>query len=194
MYNKEINELIYKFSNLGLENSSDGAMLIGHVPFKGSEAWLNEMFPVLDNKEIEILEEQLKTDIPFEYKDFLQNFSNGLILLTATLSLDGFRRQLTRSPKANSRQPFSIITPNVYERPDNVKESYFFIGGYQWDGSLLYIDKDTNIVHCGLPDDATSKVQWNSFQEMLLSELKRLYSFFDNEGREIDEDQSTLQY
>ncbi|MBP1167977.1 hypothetical protein JOE44_004861 [Chryseobacterium sp. PvR013] len=191
---KEIRELIYKFQNLGTVNSSDGAMLIGHIPFKAPEAWLNEMFPVLDNSEIDSLEDQLDTSIPEEYKTFLQKFSNGLILLAATLSLDGFRRQLTRDPKANSRQPFSIITPNVYERPDNSKESYFFIGGYQWDGSLLYIDKDTNIVHCGSPHDATSKVQWNSFEEMLLSELKRLYTFFDDEGREIDEDVSTLPY
>lgn len=122
---KEIRELIYKFQNLGIGNSSDGAMLIGHVPFKGSEAWLNEMFPVLDKSEIESLEHQLHASIPEEYKDFLQNFSNGLILLTATLSLDGFRRQLTRDSKANSRQPFSIITPNVYERPENAKKVIF---------------------------------------------------------------------
>ncbi|GEN69910.1 SMI1/KNR4 family protein [Chryseobacterium rhizosphaerae] len=191
---KEIRELIYKFQNLGIASSSDGAMLIGQVPHKGTEAWLNEMFPVLDKSEIESLEDELDTSIPEEYKDFLQNFSNGLILLTATLSFDGLRRHLTRDLKANSRQPFSIITPNIYERPENALKSYFFIGGYQWDGSLLYIDKETNIVHCCAPDDATSKVQWSSFKEMLQSELKRLYLLFDDEGKEINEDVSTLPY
>uniref|UniRef100_UPI0026027B85 hypothetical protein n=1 Tax=Chryseobacterium sp. TaxID=1871047 RepID=UPI0026027B85 len=60
--------------------------------------------------------------------------------------------------------------------------------------SRLYIDKDTNIVHCCERWDATSKVQWSSFEEMLLSELKRLYRLFDDEGKEIDEDASTLPY
>lgn len=194
MYNKEINELIYKFSNLGLDSSSDGARMIGKAPFKGSEAWINIIYPKVITEEISLLEKELNSTIPKDYKYFLMNYSNGGNFLSSTLSLDGLRRRLTRDPKANSRQPFSIITPNVYERPENAKENYFFIGGYKWDGSLLYIDKDTNIVHCGSPDDATSKVQWSSFEEMLLSELKRLYTFFDDEGRELDEDVSTLPY
>ncbi|WP_185247221.1 SMI1/KNR4 family protein [Chryseobacterium bernardetii] len=194
MYNKEINELIYKFSNLGLDSSSDGAMMIGRAPFKGPKAWLNIVYPKINEEEILVLERELNTNIPESYKYFLMNYSNGGNFLSSTLSLDGLRRHLTRDPKANSRQPFSIITPNVYERPENAKESYFFIGGYQWDGSLLYIDKDTNIVHCGSPDDATSKFQWTSFEEMLTSELKRLYKLFDEEGKEIDENVSTLPY
>ncbi|MDQ1161348.1 hypothetical protein QE422_001716 [Chryseobacterium sp. SORGH_AS 447] len=191
---KEIRELIYKFQNLGIGNSSDGAILIGKAPHLGSDAWINEIFPTLENKEIESLEEQLNTEIPQEYKKFLNKFSNGLMVLTATLSLYGFRRELTRDPKVNSRQPFSPISANLYERPSNAKDSYFFIGSYQWDGSRLYIDKDTDIVHCCERYDAKSKVQWKSFEEMLVSELKRLYTFFDEKGREIDEDQSTLPY
>lgn len=191
---KEINALIYKFENLGLSNSNDGAMMIGHAPFKGPQAWLNIIFPKLNNEEVALLEDNLRTTIPKEYKDFLMNFSNGCNILSSNLSLYGLRRQLTRDPKANSRQPFSLITPNLHERPENALENYFFLGGYNWDGSLLYIDKETNIVHCCERWDATSKVQWNSFQEMLLSELKRLYTFFDDQGKEIDEDVSTLPY
>jgi len=191
---KEINALIYKFENLGIGNSSDGAMLIGHVPFKGSEAWLNIIYPKVSAEEISLLEKDLNAFVPESYKHFLMNFSNGANILSSTLSLYGLRRQLTRDPKANSRQPFSPVSANLYERPDNAKEGYFFIGSYQWDGSRLYIDRETNIVHCCERYDATSKIQWNSFQEMLLSELKRLYTFFDEEGREIDEDASTLPY
>ncbi|UKB82724.1 SMI1/KNR4 family protein [Chryseobacterium sp. MEBOG06] len=194
MYNKEINEFIYKFSNLGLDSSSDGAIMIGKAPFKGPEAWLNIIYPKVKEEEIVILERELNTTIPENYKHFLMDYSNGGNFLSSTLSLDGFRRHLTRDPKANSRQPFSLVTPNLYERPENSLDNYFFIGGYQWDGSLLYIDKDTNIVHCCAVDDATSKVQWSSFEEMLLSELKRLYRLFDDKGKEIDEDASTLPY
>ncbi|UKB82717.1 SMI1/KNR4 family protein [Chryseobacterium sp. MEBOG06] len=194
MYNKEINEFIYKFSNLGLDSSSDGAIMIGKAPFKGPEAWLNIIYPKVKEEEIAILERELNTTIPESYKHFLMGYSNGGNFLSSTLSLYGFRRQLTRDPKANSRQPFSPISANIYEQPDNAKESYFFIGSYQWDRSRLYIDKDTNIVHCCERWDATSKVQWSSFEEMLLSELKRLYRLFDDKGKEIDEDASTVPY
>ncbi|WP_146894394.1 SMI1/KNR4 family protein, partial [Chryseobacterium rhizosphaerae] len=160
MYNKEINELIYKFSNLGLDSSSDGAMMIGRAPFKGPKAWLNIIYPKVKEEEIAALERELNSSIPESYKHFLMNYSNGGNFLSSTLSLDGLRRYLTRDPKANSRQPFSILTPNLYERPENAMKNFFFIGGYQWDGSLLYIDKDTNIVHCCELNDATSKVHW----------------------------------
>ena len=136
----------------------------------------------------------MKTEIPESYKDFLMNFSNGLILLSSTLSLYGLQRQLNRSLSVNSRQPYSIITSNIYERPNNAKDNYFFIGGYNWDGSHLYIDKETNTVHCCERWDATSKFQWTNLNEMLVSEINRLYNLFDDEGKEIDEDISTLPY
>ncbi|KMQ59537.1 1,3-beta-glucan synthase regulator [Chryseobacterium angstadtii] len=194
MYNKEINELIYKFSNLGLDNSSDGAMMIGKAPHKGPKGWLNIIYPKLNTEEINLLEKELDTVLPKDYKEFLMKYSNGGNFMSSTLSLDGLRRHMTRDPKANSRQPFSIITPNIHERPENAKDNYFFIGGYRWDGSHLYIDKETNLVHCCERWDATSKFQWKSFEEMLLSELKRLYQLFDDNGKEIDDDQSTLPY
>jgi len=194
MYNKELKELIYRFEKLGISNSSDGAILIGKAPHVAPEAWLNEIFPVLDNDEINDLEVQLETELPLKYKDYLMQFSNGLILLSSTLSLYGFRRQLDRSRSTKSRQPYSIITPNLHERPKNANKSYFFIGGYNWDGSHLYIDKQTNTVHCCERWDATSKFQWLSLEEMIVSEIKRLYKLFDENGKEIDEDFSTLPY
>lgn len=192
MYYNKIKELIYKFQDLGIENSRDGAVLIGRAPHIAPRAWLNTMFPALKENEVEILEEQLKTNIPNDYKDFLLNFSNGLNILTSTLSLDGFRWHLNRD--ADFRQPYSIVTTNVFERPDNAKDSYFFIGGYNWDGSHLYIDKKTNTVHCCERWDATSKIQWAFLDEMLLSELKRLYQMFDDEGRDLDENKQTIPY
>lgn len=194
MYNKEINELVYKFATQGLGNSSDGAIMIGKAPFVGPKAYVNIIYPVLNVDEILQLEKELDTSLPIEYKEFLMNYSNGVHILFATMSLYGLRRHMTRDPKENSRQPYSIITSNVHERPENAMDNYFFIGGYNWDGSRLYIDKKTNKVHCCERWDATSRIEWNSFQEMLLSELKRLYLFFDDEGREIDEDNSTLPY
>lgn len=194
MYTK-INTLIYKFENLGIANSSDGAIMIGKAPFEGPEAWLNIIYPRLSIEEVTLLENELGTDLPVDYKNFLMNYySNGMDILLGNLSLYGLSRQLNRNAKVDSRQPVSLKLPNVYERPDNAEESYCIIGSYNWDGSLLYIDKKTNFVHCCERYDTTSKVHWSSFDVMLLNELKRLYNHFDEEGKEIDEDQSTLPY
>jgi len=43
-------------------------------------------------------------------------------------------------------------------------------------------------VHYCDRDDATSLFQWETFEQMLISELKRIYSLFDERGRKIDED------
>lgn len=191
---EKINKLIFKFQNLGIEKSNDGAILIGKAPHKGPKAWVNLLFPPLSIKEINDLKIQLNRDIPKEYTDFLLNFSNGLDVLSSTFSLYGLRRQLNRDIETNVRQPYSIITPNIFERPDNAKDSCFFIGGYNWDGSHLYIDNETNIIHCCQRWDATSKKQWNSLEEMILSEIERLYNFFDDKGIEFDENKKIIPY
>jgi hypothetical protein len=171
----EIKKLVIKFENLGVHLSDNGTILIGKAPFLGSEAWLNKIYPTLTAEEIKELEFSLCKELPSEFKYFLTNFSNGLNILSSTLSIYGLRKQLGRSIEA-SRQPYSILVPNQLERPINAKENFLFIGGYNWDGSLLYIDSETNKVHCCTQEDATSKICWNSLTEMLTLEIERLYT------------------
>ncbi|MDP4204239.1 MAG: SMI1/KNR4 family protein [Bacteroidota bacterium] len=181
-------DLIFKFEYLGIEKSiSTGETLIGKAPHIAPAAWLNSIYLPLRENDVKLLEDELGTNIPIDYRNFLTKFSNGLDILVGTFSLDGLRRNYIRSVD-ESRQPFSIITKNIEERPYNAKDSYFFIGGYKWDGSCIYIDKETNIVHYCDRDDATSLFQWNSFEEMLISELHRTYLLFDDKGVKINED------
>jgi SMI1 / KNR4 family (SUKH-1) len=185
---RRFKELIYKFQDLGVERSiSNGAILIGKAPHIAPEAWLNSLYQPLDITDVKVLETELGTDIPIDYKNFLLNVSNGLNILVGTFYLDGLRRNYKRTVD-ESRQPFSIITTNIEERPDNAKDNHFFIGGYKWDGSCIYIDKKTNLVHYCDRDDVTSLFQWESFEEMLISELDRIYLLFDNNGVKIHED------
>lgn len=88
-------------------------------------------------------------------------------------------------------RPFSIITPNIKERPRNAKDNYFFIGGYNWDCSKLYIDMVTNKVHYCAERDATTLYEWNSFEEMIVSEVKRITNLFDDKGVVLNEDMHT---
>lgn len=91
---KEILNILYKFDYLGVETLTDGAVLIDKAPFKGSQAWLNILYPVLDSSELNFLKNELRSDIPFEYQCFLQNFSNGVNVLSSTFSLYGLRKQV----------------------------------------------------------------------------------------------------
>ncbi len=151
---------------------------------------LNSIYPVLIEEDIIHLEKELETKIPTAYKLFLLHNSNGLNVFTSSFGLDGLRKELGRTIE-DSRQPFSLITPNTIEKPKNAKEGYFFIGGYEWDGSKLYIDKETGKVHYCDRWDATSLYEWSSFEEMIVSEVKRITSLFDEKGIVIDEDLHT---
>lgn len=185
-YFTKIKEQLYEFEKLGLEVSELGATLIGKAPHIAPMAWLHTIYPTLNDSDILELEDELGTKLPGEYKDFLLNYSNGLSLFVSKFYLYGYRKVLGRGIEA-SRQPFSIITPNIPERPENAKANYFFIGGYKWDGSKLYIDTNTDKVHYCDRWDATSLYVWNSFEEMLLCETKRIIDLFDENGIILDE-------
>lgn len=186
-YFEDIKNQIYKFEHLGKEIATTGALLIGKAPHIAQFAWLHAIYVPLTMKEILELESELNTEIPESYKYFLMNYSNGLSLFVAEFYLDGMRKKVGRSIDS-VRQPYSIITTNIEERPSNAKENYFFIGGYKWDGSHIYIDTKTNKVHFCDPWDATSLFEWNSFEEMIVSEVKRFSTLFNSDGIILDDD------
>ena len=189
-YFEEVKKELFKYKNLGEEISQNGTLLIGRAPHVAELAWLHEIYPVLNDADIVNLEVELNTKIPEDYKFFLQHYSNGLGVFVSKFSLYGLRKELGRSIEA-SRQPFSPVISNIDERAENAKPSYFFIGTYSWDRSKLYIDAETGIVHYCDRWDATSLYQWNSFSQMLLSEIKRLTNLFDENGIIINKDLHT---
>lgn len=189
-YFEEVKKELFKYKSLGEEIAQNGTLLIGRAPHVARLAWLHEIYPTLNEIDLTNLEQELKTKIPEEYRFFLQHYSNGLGIFVSKFYLYGLRKDLARSIEA-SRQPFSPVISNIDERAENAKTSYFFIGGYSWDGSKLYIDGETGIVHYCERWDATSLYQWNSFSEMLLSEIKRLTSLFDENGIIINKDLHT---
>lgn len=189
-YFQEIKAELLKYARLGTETTGNGTLLIGRARHVAPLAWLHSIYPTLSDQEVGKLESELRMTIPECYRWFLQNGSNGLSVFVSRFYLYGLRKDLGRSIEA-SRQPYSPDISNIGERPKNAKKSLFFIGGYKWDGSNLYIDADTNQVHFSGRWDATPLLTWNSFEEMLLSEIKRLIKLFDENGRIIDAKQYT---
>ena len=180
-----LKNLVFRFSYLGTKTiEQNGTILIGPAPFVAPEAWLNSMFAPLSQEDINRIEKNLGKQIPKAYSAFLTSFSNGLDILCSTLYLYGLRYNYARN-KIDVWQPYSILFNNQYERPANSNDEMFWIGGYNWDGSHIYINKNNEICYCSRYD-ANPLKKWPSLSEMLLSEIERLYLLCDEKGEQYD--------
>lgn len=169
---------------------ADGTKLIGHVPSIAPHAWLHNIYPILSNEDTTAIEKKIGIKIPSSYKDFLLQYANGLSIFIDTLSLFGLRKRIGRGIE-DAWQPYSIFTPNIDQRPVDALPYHFFIGCYNWDGSLLYINVNTNKVHRCTNESVVILNTWNNFEEMLLNETKRISLLFDKYGIQKDEEEST---
>ncbi len=182
---------VMKFSDLGLERSEvTGAIKIGRAPHVAPLAVINCLYQPIEDKDVRFIEKETGLKIPSAYKYFLTHISNGLNLFVDTLSLYGLRRFNGRSLDF-AWQPYSIIEYNTSELPKKITNDMFIIGSYDYDGSRLYMTHDNKVHYCK-PNDATSLLTWPSLEEMLESEITRLYKLFDDKGVMYDESASTL--
>ena len=185
----EVREVLAEAEALGGRELPDGTRLIGHVPHIGPEAYLHTVYAPLSDEELEVVEGQICRRLPSPLKAFYK-CANGLYLFSGALSIDGLRREHSRTGDA-ARQPFSIDTPNVMERPTGSDPAAVFFGGYDWDGSLLFMmPSEARVFRCER-DVASILTTWPTLENMLVSEAARLASAFDGDGRQIDEDEPT---
>ena len=187
---KEIRHRLFKYEKLGTEKQSNGTELIGKAPHIAPLAYLHSIYKGLNNEEIDRLEQDLETEIPKDYKDFLK-FSNGLHIFNTTFCLDGLRVSYNRKNAIENRLPFCILTPNMYERPKNANSECFFIGGYDLDGSHLYMNKNNNKIYRCKENNAKPLNEWNSLNEMILSEIDRLIELHNENGELKDNSKKT---
>ena len=97
MNKKELENLLMRFSHMGVSHSKNGALLIGKAPHIAEYAWLNVMYPCITETEVCDLEKKLGYAIPEIYRDFLMNVSNGFDIMNCTLALHGCRTSYDRS-------------------------------------------------------------------------------------------------
>ena len=182
MEKKELENLLMRFSHLGVTHSKNGALLIGKAPHIAEFAWLNVMYPCVTEAEVCDLEKRLGIAIPKVYKDFLMNVSNGFDIMNCTLALHGCRTSYDRSD-LDSWYPFNLEDVQKYERPKNATPEMFFLGTYEYDGSKLNLNTlDDKIYYCDRYD-ATPLKSWDSLSAMLTSEIERIFGLFDADGR-----------
>ena len=152
----------------------------GHIPQIAPEAYNIYTFAPLTEERLALLERALNREVPKQYKIFLTLFSNGMHIFHRCLSLDGLQGSINRD--LGIQGPFDLSDTNVYERPKNADSNCFFLGGYSYDGSLLYIKDDVSTVYYCARRDATPLKEWNSFSEMLIEEIQRLKSLHNADG------------
>ena len=152
----------------------------GHIPRLAPEAYNIYTFAPLTDEQLALLERVLNREVPKQYKIFLTLFSNGMHIFLRCLNLYGLQGSINR--KLGIQGPFDLSIPNVYERPSNADASCFFIGGYSYDGSKLYMRSGSQKVFYCPRWDITPLKEWNSFSEMLIEEIQRLKSLHGADG------------
>lgn len=154
------------------------------------QAWFHAIFPPLENEDVISLDRDIGIQIPDSYRSFLLNCGNGLKLFSGTLTLDGLRKISGRGLEA-AWQPFSLITPNTIERPSDLDKEYLIIGGYGYDDSKLVMAPDGKVYYC-LNGSANFLENWDSFEELLLTEISRISGLFDGDGKRTVEGKLTV--
>jgi hypothetical protein len=185
----EVLSILLAWEHLGSRRLENGAYLIGHVPHVAPEAYLHNVYAPLDDGQIDFVEENIGRTFPATMRAFYKR-TNGIHLFSDALSISGHRESFVRTGDA-AWQPYSIITPNTHERPENAPVDMVFFGFYSHDGSQLGMSARSPIVWRFAPDSATPLNEWLSFDEMLILEVQRLATLFDKCGREFDESAPT---
>ena len=162
----------------------------GHIPQLAPEAYNIYTFAPLTDEQLALLERVLNREVPKQYKIFLTLFSNGMHIFSRCLNLYGLQGVLDR--RGDFQGPFDLSIPNVYERPSNADASCFFIGGYSYDCSKLYMRSGSQKVFYCPRWDITPLKEWNSFSEMLIEEIQRLKSLHGADGMLKSTRRSTL--
>ena len=152
----------------------------GHIPQIAPEAYNIYIFAPLTEERLALVEQNIGREIPCQYRTFLTHVSNGMHIFHRCLSLLGLQGEINR--KLGAQGPFDLSIPNVYERPSNADASCFFIGGYSYDASNLYMRSGSQKVFYCPRWDITPLKEWNSFSEMLIEEIQRLKSLHGADG------------
>lgn len=176
--------IIEEYAPLGQRVTSSGARLIGHVPHRGPQAYLHIVFPSAKRDSVAAFRSKTKAPKAFDvYADFLSEH-NGAIFFLGSLALNGIREgPLSRT--VEDRQPFDLDDLNGFERPKNADPETLFVGSYNYDGSLIYIEPSGEVLVCR-KGNAIPYAKWPNLGEMISQELLRIAQFYDHEGRVID--------
>ena len=182
-------QVIEQARSFGFRELANGARLYGHVPHVAPEAWLHQVYAPLAEQDVISLEERIDLLIPSDLRKFFQ-LANGVGLFSLSLSIYGKRTNYVRIGD-DAWQPFCIVTANTLARPAHAKPTQLVIGGYQDDGSLLFLDCDDGEIVRTKSRSKRVLNRWTDFWTMLNEETRRLSGIFNAEGHKLSQGSTT---
>ena len=185
---EELRKIVYHYDHLGVRKEPNGTILIGPAPHIAKYAWLNELYPVITEKEIIEMEKIIGIKIPEDYVHFLREFSNGLTILTEEFSLYGCsgNRRTTESIWL----PFDLVLYNTRYKPQKATSEMLIIGRFGWDNHKIAMLPDNSLLYADQYFENIKPINI-SFMDLLLLEIPRLYSMFDEKGVRLDNNKPT---
>jgi hypothetical protein len=185
---KEILNELYKWKQGGERFLENGTILLCKVPHIAPEAWFHIIYQPLENSKIYEIEKALAISLPGDLKEFLLT-TNGINIFSDSLSIYGMRTSYVREGD-EAIQPYDLeLHHNEVKRC--IPYNYLVIGSYDWDGSHIIYDLNTNEIHHCERYSSIVLNSWANLETFLRDEIIRLTTFFDENGIEYDEDEST---
>jgi hypothetical protein len=142
------------------------------------------------SSEIARIESTLDTQLPFNYKAFLQEINGAKFFTgefnTAHFSVSGiWPKGFTPNNTSRGLPNNDILTNNHFSRPVALPTTHFVVGFYAWNGSYACIAPDeTTYVR---PKNRQEMIhKWSNFEEFVFSELNRLSTHFNTDLKQID--------
>jgi hypothetical protein len=129
---------------------------------------------------VNLLEDEIGVSFRESFREFLE-LTNGLNVFSDSLAIFGRRTSYDRT--TGEREPYNIVSINLYDRPKGLRADVLLIGSYSsGNGFLLYIDpRSRRIYQCRRSEGKPIK-EWENFGQMLLGEVNRLDRLFDDRG------------
>lgn len=169
-----------RWDHLGFESLSNGTILIGRVPHVAPQAWLHEVYAPATPEQLGRLA-SVSVPVHAEFRSFLSR-ANGMHLFSGHLCIYGIRSSYARSGDARW-QPFDIVDPNTVERMRGAPRDAVFVGvDVRRERAYAILATTGEVIMCSLHDPEVLQ-RWESFGEMLVSEVERLAPLCDEAGR-----------
>jgi hypothetical protein len=180
-YLETLHQMVGRWSHLGVSEFADGTRLVGHIPQKGSGAYLHRLFGPLQDDLIDSIEQRISQPVHRSLREFY-HYHNGCILFSQAVFVYGLRSSYDRSDlDAMASSPFDIIVPAITHIAMSPSGRGTAVCKYE-DSSIVFLEPDGAIcrVLAGSYNKAVNR--WSDLGSWLLSEFRRLEPFFDSTG------------
>ncbi|WP_187422472.1 SMI1/KNR4 family protein [Cellvibrio japonicus] len=169
-FNEKILGPLKGWAHLGETQNDMGTQLIGHAPHIAPRAYVNVVYPPLNNRDFDELTQILGREIPEQFKAFL-SFANGLMIFSGSLRVMGYTPIKKKSNADVYDYPSSVTIPNVSARINGTQGTDVVVAWYKSDGSYVLLNEVGKAIRFSAKDGVHVIKEWPDFDTWLSSEI-----------------------